>query len=211
MWATMFGSPEQPMETPREMVPAFHEAAAVILQERQKAAPPIWLPVRPPMPSLWALPSAQEIASQLRSVLDVRRIFETVAETRGAPNFRDLLVIYAMRGQPLAVPIEPVAYRELYSEFAQLFGIPWEFIQSFFEGVRTQEESTQAETRLWETVFAPMIILAEDAFRLLAPREIPGYFTIAFDDSTGAWWLYYVEPLLEQIPQLPAPRGGISA
>ncbi len=186
----------------------------MILQERQSASPPIWMPVRPPMPALWALPSVQEIASQLNSRLPIQSIFSRVQDTRAASNFRELLVIYATHGQPIAVPLEPVAYRELYSEFASLFGIPWDFIQSFFDGVRNTEDERRADTRLWTEVFAPLIVLTEEAFNLMKPREFLGYYTLAPDDQTGVWWLYYVEPFLEKIPEsllLPAPRGGISA
>lgn len=69
-------------------------------------------------------------------------------------------------------------------------------MEAYFQNVRTPQDEAEAEDLVWNNVISPLNIVVPDAFHLLKPRDIPGFFTISFDERTGQWWLYYVEPML---------------
>jgi hypothetical protein len=127
-------------------------------------------------------------------------IFKELEETRKTSEWGQMLLDQARRGKALAVPIDPVVHRNFYTDFAKLFNIPWDLIQEYIGQARTQEELDGATQALMNDVISPHLAALTEAFDILKPQELPGWFSVDYDQGTSTWWLYYNEIMLTGIP-----------
>lgn len=135
------------------------------------------------------IPTPPELADHFRKTMELPGLFDEVRRIRSTPEFiNDQLRSYE-RGEPGLVPVDPVVYRETYTDFSKFYGIPWSLIDSFLSRPAGEEE-------LWTNVIAPLNSMVADAFEILKPEDIPGFFTVSFIEPTMEYWLFYVEPLL---------------
>lgn len=177
----------------------------------EPSAPPVVYPPRsrrsvlPERKTLeWRIPYAREMAAHFAETLDLGSIFEEVQELRSTPEFKHDQISHAKRGLPMMIPLVEVTYMEPLIDLANFYGIPWAVVESYFPDERTLEEEEEANERFWHEVISPLNDRVTDAFEILKPPDLPGFFVIARDDKFEHEYLQYVEPMLE------VPEGGFS-
>jgi hypothetical protein len=137
----------------------------------------------------WNFPSSpEEMASYISGRLDVQAIFRELGESRETPGYQDLLAEYAFRGLPLYTPIIEIDPRNYYTDFAEFYSIPWSIVERYPEEIFRKE------------IVQPLNMFLSEAFEIMKPEYLPGFFTVDMDGETGKHWLYYVEPWLGRLP-----------
>jgi hypothetical protein len=163
--------------------------------------PPELLPVRPhglPAPSTspvmeWSLPTAEQLAGHFQKTMKLPGIWDMIRDARAHPAFRADQIAYYEQGIPMMIPIDPIVFQETYTDFANFYGIPWNVITMFLD-VPAQYQK-DAEEALWKSVLSPLNAMLPDAFEMLKPDDLPGFFNASFKEPKGEYWLNYVEPL----------------
>lgn len=155
-------------------------------------AEPVWeeppAPRAPPRGSraggTWRLPTSEELAGHLRSMLDLPRVFSQIRSARKAPEFRRNVDRWAAQGLPALIPVTPVAAGELAEGFARFFGIPSSVLDAYLR---------QGDEAVWSGLFWPLFDLLSEAFEIEKPGDLPGWFALEHDPDTDEWWLVYLE------------------
>lgn len=154
----------------------------------------------------WTLPSPEEMVPHLREHFQgLEAMFQDLRELRSSSGFKRMVAVSSVEGRPVMVRVDPVVYREFYTDMATLLDIPWNVMESHLSRVRTAEDQKMADVVLMRNVIEPMLQRLTEAFDLLKPPDLPGWFAVDFDDETGEWWLFYVETVQSF---LPSPEGG---
>ena len=135
------------------------------------------------------IPTPPELADHFRKTLELPALFDEVRRIRSTQEFVNSQLASYDRGEPALIPLDPVVYREMYTDFSKFYGIPWSLMDSFLSRPTGAEE-------LWTHVIAPLNSMVADAFEILKPEDIPGFFTVSFVEPSMEYWLFYVEPLL---------------
>jgi hypothetical protein len=154
----------------------------------------------------WTLPSAQDLAQHFQRTMNLPEIWDMIRTIRATPEFKKDQLIYSWQGIPMMIPVDPVVYQEEYSDFANFYGIPWNVIQMYVDVPNDQQKI--GEDALWNSVLSPLNSLLPEAFEMLKPRDIPGFFNVGFMEPNKEYWLNYVEPKLEGIVPPPGGFGG---
>lgn len=178
------------------------------------SVPPEKTPIRPrglPSPSTspvveWTFPSAQDLAQHFQRTMNLPEIWDMIRTIRATPEFKKDQLIYSWQGVPMMIPVDPVVYQEEYSDFANFYGIPWGVIQMYVDVPNEQQKA--GEDALWNSVLSPLNSLLPEAFEMLKPRDIPGFFNVSFMEPSKEYWLNYVEPKLEGVVPPPGGFGG---
>jgi hypothetical protein len=143
----------------------------------------------------WKLPTVEELADHFRKTNNLDAMWNFIRETRAHPDFKVDQQMAYYRGEPMVVPIDPVSYRERYTDFANFYGIPWAVMETYLNAPEQYEK--EAEEALWRDVLSPLNIMVPEAFELLKPDDIPGFFNVSFVEPSVEYSLVYVEPLFE--------------
>lgn len=147
----------------------------------------------------WSLPSVEELADHLNRTLDLDAIFRDLKTIRSSPDFKKDQVRLAKQGLPMMIPVERIVYQESYTDFFSFYGIPWSVFESYTSWAKTPKEEIEADKNLWLQVIMPLNDLVTDAFEFLKPDKLPGFFVVETDDQLDFYYLYYVEPMLENL------------
>lgn len=174
------------------------------------SAPPVSVPVRPyglPAPKTapvmeWVLPSPSELAEHFRKTMNLPAMWDEIRRTRSTPEFKKDQLIYSWQGVPMMIPLDPVVYQEVYTDYANFYGIPWNVMSMYMNVPPGQQKA--AEEALQNNVISPLNAMVPEAFDLLKPQDIPGFFNVTFTEPAGEYWLFYIEPKLEGL----LPPGG---
>jgi hypothetical protein len=113
----------------------------------------------------WQLPSPEEFSERLSQIFDLDAIF---AKIKRGPTFHG----EGYEGISL-VPVAPVDDVDLLGDF---FGIPHAVIGSYTE-VPPEREVT-ASAQLWDETLWPMFDMTTEAFEILKPRHLLGWFQL---------------------------------
>lgn len=210
-WAEMFpvSNEPSPMEMFREARQEVEPPTKYVFLE-PSAVPEIYpprpysLPTKEATMRSWRLPSAEEMAGHFQRTMNLDAMWEDIRHFRSQPNYKKDQLKNAKKGIPMMTPIDPIVHREMYTDFSNFYGIPWAVIEAYLSSARTEKEEKVAEDLLWDEVLSPLNTRLPNAFELLKPSDIPGFFTATFDEGSGNYYLYYVEPMLK------APPGGFS-
>jgi hypothetical protein len=151
----------------------------------------------------WRLPTAEQLAEHFRRTNNLEGMWETIRNARAHPEFKIDQVAYYRRGIPMIIKLDPIVFQETYTDFANFYGIPWGVIAMYLDVPR--EQAKAGEDALWESVLSPLNAMLPDAFEILKPADLPGYFNASFTEPKGTYWLSYVEPML---PGPPASGGS---
>lgn len=176
------------------------------------SAPPETIQVRPyglPAPATapvmeWTMPTPSQLA-ELFKKMNLPQIWEMIRSVRERPDFLAEQRLYYSRGLPMMIPIDPVVFQETYTDFANFYGIPWSVMAMYLEV--QPEQQKEAEEALWNNVLSPLNAMVPEAFEILKPPDLPGFFNVSFTEPGGQYWLYYIEPLLPP----DAPGGNLEA
>lgn len=137
----------------------------------------------------WEAPDIQTMVDHLSEKVDLESVFQNLLENRSMPYYQDVLAEAAFRGIPLYVPISIIDDKNFFTDFADFYGIPW----SVVERMSSPEE-------FFVKVLSPLSIVLTEAFEVLKPDGLPGFFTVDHNGTDGHYWLYYVEPWLGRLP-----------
>ncbi len=149
VWERMFGPPAPVEEPPvTAMFPAPAPEAALPVEapaptpfmapaERHPRYTFIRIPRLPPGTGEWRFPPPGQLAIHLRQHFMLDDIFRALAERRQSGEWSQSLVERARLGQPVVVPVDPVVHKNLYTDFAKLFNIPWDVVESYIGPART--------------------------------------------------------------------------
>lgn len=144
-------------------------------------------------PSAWEVPFPNAMAERLANRLDLDAIFNHLEETRQTDEYQDNLADYSYRGLPLYTPIDIIDDKNLYTDFADFYGIPWSVVEEY-------ANHPDGERLFREEVLGPLHMVLTEAFEGLKPLGLPGFFMIEKNETLGKHWLYYVEPWLGRLP-----------
>lgn len=187
-WAALIPAPP-----PQEMKPVVEAAQEVFQPTRpptryhflKPSTPPevqakrtYEMIVAPQARTEWTLPTVPELAEHFRRTNELDQIWNYIRQARAHPEFRKDQLIASWRGKAIEIPIDPVVYREKYTDFANFYGIPWAVVQSFLNVPPEQAEA--ADEALWMNLFSPLNAMVPETFETLKPADIPGYFNVSF-------------------------------
>lgn len=178
----------------------------------QPSAPPERIPIRPyglPAPASqpvmeWAMPTPSQLAQHFKG-LNLQSFWERIRAIRAMPEFQADQIEFYKSGVPMMIPIYPVVYREMFTDFANFYGIPWDVMAAYLEVPPYQQK--EAEEALWNNVLSPLNSMVPEAFEILKPPDLPGFFNVSFREPSGEYYLNYIEPMFEG-PLLPGGFGG---
>jgi hypothetical protein len=142
----------------------------------------------------WQLPTVEQLAEHFRRTNNLEAMWDFIRTTRSSLEFKKDQLIASWRGDPMIVPLDPVVYKEKFTDFANFYGIPWAVMETYLN-VAPEHEKT-AEDALFADVISPLNVMVPEAFEMLKPQDIPGFFNVSFMDPTGQYYLFYVEPLM---------------
>lgn len=195
---------------PQELRPLVEELKAQIKETRpsrtkyifvRPSAPPQMEERRPyemialPEKSItWQLPGVEQLAEHFQKTNDLEGMWNYLRDVRALPEYRPDQLAKYMTGQPMVVPLLPIVKRERYTDFANFYGIPWGVMEHYLNVPPETEKA--AEEALWADVISPLNIMVPEAFELLKPDDIPGFFNVTFVEPSQEHHLVYVEPLL---------------
>jgi hypothetical protein len=153
----------------------------------------------------WAFPEPKQLADHFRKNMHLEEIWNYIRRSRLDQRFKQDQIIYYRQGIPMVIPIDPIVYQEIYTDFANFYGIPWEVMSMYLSA--PPEEQKAAEDALWKNVISPFNAMLPEAFEQLKPRDLPGYFNASFREPSGQYWLNYIEPLFVK-PKDPEDVSG---
>lgn len=136
----------------------------------------------------WSLPSYEELAQHLESKIDLEKVFEQLEADRSTQAYQDLLVESTFNGVPLYTPITVIDDKNLFTDFADFYGITWNVV----EQIKDEEE--------FHALLRDLNMVLTEALETLKPEGLPGFFTIGYNAQKMNHWLYYVEPWMGRIP-----------
>lgn len=176
------------------------------------SAPPERIPLRPyglPAPvaapvTEWTMPLPSQLAEHFRSKMNLPGMWDMIRETRAMPGFREEQLENFQKGVPMFVRVDPVVYQEFYTDFANFYGIPWDVMARYLDVAPIHQK--EAEESLWNNVISPLNSMVPEAFEILKPPDLPGFFNVSFTEPSGEYWLYYIEPMFED--QAGGPGGS---
>lgn len=213
VWEEMFGAPSLPEEPPitTMFIPPTAEQQLPVPVPTPPSAPIprpgewprhtfIRIPKLPGVVGQWTPPSPQELAEHLKTIFLLDAIFPEVSAVRSTPDWGQKLIEHTSRGQPMAHRIDPVVYQNLYTDFAKLFNIPWEVVEGYIGHARTKGELAKATEVFMEDQVMPLIDRLVEAFEILKPQDLPGWFSVDYDHEKGTWYLYYIETMPPPYP-----------
>lgn len=214
-WAEMFpvqAEPEPPPSAMFEKIMRTEEPPPKYVFIAP-SSPPELKPKRPyslPAPSTapvveWTIPDARQLAEHFRQTMDLPAMWNMIREVRAHPEFRNDMLAHYWKGIPMIVPVDPIVFREKYTDFANFYGIPWGVIQMYLDVPEAYYR--MGEEAVWKNVLSPLNATLPDAFEILKPDDLPGFFSASFKEPTGEYWLNYIEPMLES----PEDPGGTGA
>lgn len=205
-WEKMFGPPEP------ETKSFFREPIEETPEKFFFPQPaPRWKLIStrpPPLPAGtgWRFPTQVELAERIRKMIpDLPTIFREIQLERGTVEWQRTLLENARLGMPSMIPVIPVFEKELYQAVSDFYGVPPEVIQSFFRNVETAEAEKQARDAVWFNLVSPLNLELTEAFDVLAPADLPGFFVVDYNTRTGTYWIFYVE-IEVRTPGLPYGR-----
>jgi hypothetical protein len=134
--------------------------------------------------------------------MNLPAMWDEIRRIRSLPEFKKDQLIYSWQGIPMMIPLDPVVYQEVYTDYANFYGIPWNVMAMYITVPEGQQKA--AEEALMNNVISPLNAMVPEAFDLLKPPDIPGFFNVTFTEPAGEYWLFYIEPKLEGL----VPPGG---
>jgi hypothetical protein len=137
----------------------------------------------------WGFPDVQQMAEHISGLINLDRVFMELGESRSTEGYQERLADAAFRGIPLYTPISIIDNKNFYTDFSEFYGIPWQLV----EQVRSPEDFKRE-------FLAPLGAILTEAFEMVKPEYLPGFFTVDYNSQDGKYWLYYVEPWLGRIP-----------
>lgn len=137
----------------------------------------------------WGFPDVQQMAEHISGLINLDRVFMELGESRSTDGYQERLADAAFRGIPLYTPISIIDNKNFYTDFSEFYGIPWQLV----EQVRSPEDFKRE-------FLAPLGAILTEAFEMVKPEYLPGFFTVDYNSQDGKYWLYYVEPWLGRIP-----------
>lgn len=194
-WERALGPPEEP-EEPQPIEGFFAPAPIQEQPEPFREGPKPTLLHVPAIETYWQLPSVKELASWFQGTLDTPHLFADLEKVRKSREFLSAMARQTVSGQPVIVPVSTVVWQEFYTDFANFYGIPIAVIESYLQGAETQRERDAADQKLWDEVIAPLNFRLTEAFDLLKPGDLPGFFTVTYREENMTYWLYYIEAML---------------
>lgn len=203
----VFQSPPRPLAPAPAPAPASKRPSKYVFL--RPSAPPERIPYGLPAPAAqrpvmeWTMPTPSQLAQHFRG-LNLQSFWDRIRQIRAMPEFQADQIEYYKSGVPMMIPIYPVVYQERFTDFANFYGIPWDVMASYLNVPPEQEKA--AEEALWNNVLSPLNAMVPEAFEILKPPDLPGFFNVSFRDPTGEYYLNYIEPMFEE--QL--PPGGFS-
>lgn len=154
----------------------------------------------------WTFPTADQLAEHFHRTMKLPEIFSEIRAIRATPEFKKDQLVYSWQGIPMMIPVDPVVYREKFTDWANFYGIPWGVVVMYVDV--PPEYQKEGEDALWNNVLSPLNSLLPEAFEKLKPPDLPGFFNVSFTEPAGEYWLYYIEPRLEGISAPPGGFGG---
>lgn len=142
----------------------------------------------------WQLPTVEQLAEHFKRTNSLDDMWNFIRQVRSDPEFKKEQLASSWRGVPMIVPLDPVVYREKFTDFANFYGIPWAVMETYLNVPPEQEKA--AEDALFAEVISPLNVLVPEAFEMLKPKDLPGFFNISFMEPGGQYYLFYIEPLL---------------
>lgn len=126
----------------------------------------------------WQPPSISEMARHLERILPLNEIFREVSEIIRSQEWQEDLESESRRGRFAIAFLRPVTTRELWTDLAAFFNVPFEVVESYYANARTAREEAKAEKAIWEQLFNPLIDTMTQAFARLKPKGLPGFFNL---------------------------------
>lgn len=142
----------------------------------------------------WQLPTVEQLAEHFRRTNNLGAMWDYIRSVRGSLDFKKDQLIASWRGDPMVVPLDPVVFKEKFTDFANFYGIPWAVMETYLNA--PPEHEKEAEDALFADVISPLNVMVPEAFEMLKPQDIPGFFNVSFMDPSGQYYLFYVEPLM---------------
>lgn len=143
------------------------------------------VPARPPRDVRrrisWRLPSAEELIARFNPSM-LAQIFSEARAVRHSPAFRRELRQNGLAGVGMGV----LAGGDEFGELADVFGIPYEVLDTY-------EDRGVVRDAIWNEVFFPIFETMSEAFEIAKPADLPGWFSVEYNDSPGAWYISYWE------------------
>ena len=73
-----------------------------------------------------------------------------------------------------------------FGELADVFGVPYEVLDTY-------EDRGVVRDAIWNEVFFPIFETMSEAFEIAKPADLPGWFSVEYNDTPGAWYISYWE------------------
>jgi hypothetical protein len=94
---------------------------------------------------------------------------------------------------------------QIDQQATDFYGIPWNVMLVYLDVPAARIK--QAEEALWNNVLSPLNAMLPEAFEILKPVDLPGFFNVSWTDPNGEYWLNYIEALIQGF-NLPGGSGG---
>lgn len=144
----------------------------------------------------WVTPTPGELGAHFQGIFNTEKIFEDIRAMRETGEWAQAITDHAGHGMPLSVKLEPVAYQNFFTDFAKLYNIPWNVMESYLANAHTDQEVASAQEAVLRDIVGPMNQRVGEAFELIKPKDLPGWFWVGYDGETNSWWLHYIEAML---------------
>lgn len=214
IWEQIFGVPgEEPEATmlPSAPAPLIPTSPVEIFTPVPAPREPKYTFIRLPRLQVgqWITPTPNELAEHFQRIFNTEQIIADLRNWRKSPEWASSITERAEAGMPVSIQVEPVVYQNFFTDFAKLYNIPWNVMESYLSGVTTDEQVAAAQQELLKDIIEPMNQRVGEAFEIFKPADLPGWFWVGYDEKSGSWWLHYLEAMLGpfRLPQAGGPGG----
>lgn len=217
-WERVFGPPPQAEDpTPQEMIvppPTVEEMLPVDIFQQptsESAERRNYTFIRLPRLRVgeWATPTPAELGEHFKSIYDTERIFADVRAARSLRGWNQGVMEAGELGLPLSIPVTDIVQQNFFTDFAKFYNIPWTVMQRYLAGANTDAEVAAAQQQILKDVIDPMNQRVGEAFEMIKPADLPGWFWVGYNENQGGWLLYYLEAMLgpQRLPYRGEPRA----
>jgi len=141
----------------------------------------------------WDLPSPEEFARRLPSMFNLDLVWDDVRSQRHLSWFEQEARNASYGGNPPALSLVPVAPTDDPEILGYAFGVPREVMDSYLQGVPTDQE-VYAVNAFWDEILWPLFDMLTPAFELVKPEDLPGWFRLdTGQHDPGVIELQYLE------------------
>jgi len=142
----------------------------------------------------WSMPSREEWVRWIQITFNLDKLWKYLRDERNSEYW----IENQLNEEVASAPVETWADLDWDTAFAYL-GVPESAYGPYLDKIAEEDEKYGYADEAWQdfndNFLGPLSLAISNAFEIIQPDDIPGYFILDDDGDTGTWGLIYYERL----------------